>query len=334
MTLERDPALDPAALVQPIGLLSVTHSGRYRSRAVATQQVIGVDIGGTKILAGLVDRAGTILSTREVASPTSSAEEIIAALNALLSDVGVSEAAAVGLGVPGRLDRRSGVVLGATNLPLNGVDLRGQIHDRLGLPIGIENDANAAALAEWTHGAGKGVQNLVMLTLGTGVGGGVVIDGRLYRGWAEIGHLVVVAGGAPCQGSCHGHGHLESLVSGEAAARLAEALWGGDVDAHTLVRRAHEGDRDARAALAGIGALLGAGIGSLVNIFDPEIVVVGGGFGIAAGDLLLEPARAAARDEAVPPADESLRVVLGELGNEAGLIGAALVAFEALDGHR
>jgi glucokinase len=301
---------------------------------VATQRVIGVDVGGTKILGGLVDRAGTILRRHEVATPTSSADDILATLVGLLVELEVSDVGAVGLGVPGRLDRVSGVILGATNLPLDGVDLRAQVEQRVGVPVGIENDANAAALAEWTHGAGRGAQNLVMLTLGTGVGGGVVIDGRLYRGWAEIGHVVVAAGGAPCQGSCHGHGHLESLVSGEAASRVAEALWGEGADAHALVLRARDGDTDALAALDAIGALLGAGIGSLVNIFDPGVVVVGGGFGTAASDFLLEPARAAARVEAVPPADARLNVVLAELGNEAGLIGAALVAFETLDGDR
>jgi glucokinase len=301
---------------------------------VATQRVIGVDVGGTKILGGLVDRGGTILRTHEVPTPTDSADDILATLVGLLVELGVSDVGAVGLGVPGRLDRVSGVILGATNLPLDGVDLRSQVEQRVGVPVGIENDANAAALAEWRHGAGRGAQNLVMLTLGTGVGGGVVIDGRLYRGWAEIGHVVVVAGGAPCQGSCHGHGHLESLVSGEAASRVAEALWGEGADAHALVLRARDGDADALAALDAIGALLGAGIGSLVNIFDPDVVVVGGGFGTAASDFLLAPACVAARAEAVPPADARLSVVLAELGNEAGLIGAALVAFETLDGDR
>ena len=173
-----------------------------------------------------------------------------------------------------------------------------------------------------------------MLTLGTGVGGGLVIDDHLYRGWAELGHTVVVAGGQPCQGNCHGRGHLEAHASGLAADRAAATLFGPGADAPVLVERARSGDPGAMAALAEIGRLLGAAIGSLVNIFDPDIVIVGGGFGAAAGDLVLEPARIAARAEAIQPADETLRIVEAELGDEAGLIGAALVAFEALDGQR
>jgi glucokinase len=173
-----------------------------------------------------------------------------------------------------------------------------------------------------------------MLPLGTVVGGGNVLDDRLDRGWAELGHVVVVAGGPPCQGNCHGHGHLEAVASGEAATRAAQALWGKDADAHLLVARAKEGAVDAIEALATIGELRGAAIGSFVNMFDPDIVVIGGGFGAAAGDLVLGPARLAARREAIQPADERLRIVEAELGDEAGLIGAALVGFEALDGER
>ncbi len=168
------------------------------------------------------------------------------------------------------------------------------MRDRFGLPVGVENDANAAALAEWKLGAGRGASNLVVLTLGTGVGGGIVLDGALYRGWAEIGHMVVVAGGPPCQGNCHGHGHLEALASGTAADRVAQELWGAGSDARDLVSRARDGDEAARAALSEIAGYLGAAIGSLANLFDPEVVIVGGGFGEAAGDLLLE-ARAGGR---------------------------------------
>jgi glucokinase len=175
---------------------------------------------------------------------------------------------------------------------------------------------------------------MIMLTLGTGVGGGVVIDDHLYRGWAELGHVVVIAGGQPCQGNCHGHGHLEAHASGLAADRAAAALFGRDANAPVLVSRARSGDAAAIDALAEIGRVLGAAIGSLVNVFDPDVVIIGGGFGAAAGDLVLEPARVAARAEAIQPADETLQIVEAELGEEAGLIGAALVAYEALDGVR
>ena len=156
----------------------------------------------------------------------------------------------------------------------------------------------------------------------------------LYRGWAELGHTVVVADGPPCQGNCHGHGHLEAVASGHAADRVAAELYGPGVGAPLLVERAREGDERARDALAEIGRLLGIAIGSLANIFDPDVVVVGGGFGAAAAELILEPAVAAARGEAIEPADTTLRIVQAELGEEAGLIGAALVGFEALDGVR
>ena len=239
---------------------------------------------------------------------------------------------ALGYGVPSNLERSTRRLLRSINLPLGDFDLLGHARSRFGLPVGVENDGNAAALAEWRLGAGRGTSNIVMLTLGTGVGGGIVLDGRLYRGWAELGHVVLQADGPPCQGNCHGHGHVEALVSGTAADRAAVELWGPGSDARALVDNAHAGDADAQAALAEIGRFLGAAIGSLANIFDPELVVVGGGFGEAAGDLLLEPAREAARREALSPADATLRIVAAELGAEAGLVGAALVAFEALDG--
>ena len=295
---------------------------------------IGVDLGGTKILAGVVDREGKIGATMEVPTPIDSEKSVLAALDAAIEDVIEDGVAAIGFGVPLNLDRTTGRGFRATNLPLHDVDLATRARERFGLPVGVENDGNAAALAEWRLGIGRGARNLVMLTLGTGVGGGIVLDGRLYRGWAELGHVVVIAGGPPCQGNCHGHGHLEAVASGHAATRAARRLWGEDADAYVLVARAREGDREAVAALTQIGELLGAAIGSLVNVFDPELVVIGGGFGAAAGDLVLEPARASARREAIQPADERLRIVEAQLGDEAGLIGAALVGFEALDGER
>jgi glucokinase len=296
--------------------------------------VIGVDLGGTKLLAGVVDRTGRIGMTKEVATPTASQDSVLDALDEVIADVMEDGVAAIGFGVPVNLDRTTGRGYRATNLPLRDVDLAARVRERFRLPVGVENDGNAAALAEWRLGAGRGARDLVMLTLGTGVGGGIVLDGRLYRGWAELGHVVVLAGGPPCQGNCHGHGHLEAVASGQAATRAARELWGGDASAHTLVSRAREGDADAAAALTRIGEYLGAAIGSLANIFDPDLVIVGGGFGAAAGELVLEPARASARCEAIQPADERLQIVEAELGEEAGLIGAALVGFEALDGER
>ena len=299
---------------------------------MAAPLVIGLDVGGTKILSGLVDRDGNVVAEREVHSPGQSEGDVLAALDAAVEDFLDDRVAAIGYGIPANLERGTARILRATNLPLENVDLVSRSKDRYGLPVGVENDGSVAALAEWKRGAGRGVSNLVMLTLGTGVGGGIVLDGRLFRGWAELGHMVVQEGGPVC--ACGGRGHLEVLASGHAGDRAARDLYGPDADAHVLIDKARTGDARARAALARIGESLGAAIGSLVNVFDPEIVVIGGGFGAAAGELLLEPARAAARREAMPPADETLRVVAAELGSEAGLVGAALVGFEALDGVR
>jgi glucokinase len=301
---------------------------------VATDTVIGVDLGGTKILAGIVGRDGSVSRTIEVATPAGSEEAILAEIDRLVAELVPNGARAVGIGVPMNLDPETGVAHRATNLPLDDVDIAGRIRDRFSVPVGIENDANAAALAEWRLGAGIGARTLVTFTLGTGVGGGIVLDGHLYRGWAELGHIVVDADGAPCQGSCHGRGHLEAVASGLAADRAARELYGGDADAHLLVRRAHAGEVAAVAAVGRIGHFLGIGIGSLANIFDPEVFVVGGGFGAAAGEILLRSARETARREAIAPADERLRVVPAALGEDAGLVGAALVGFEALDGER
>jgi len=297
---------------------------------VGAPLVIGLDVGGTKILSGVVDREGQVLARHEVHSPGDSQADLLAALDSAVETLLDDRISAIGYGVPANLDRGTRRLLRAANLPLENFDLAAYGRARFGLPVGVENDANVAALAEWRLGAGRGATSLVMLTLGTGVGGGIVLDGRLYRGWAELGHIVVQEGGPPCV--CGGRGHLEVLASGHAADAAARELYGPDADAHLLIGKAEAGDAGARAALARIGESLGVAVGSLVNIFDPDLTVVGGGFGTAAGELVLDPAREAARREALPPADETLRIVPAELGAEAGLVGAALVAFEALDG--
>jgi glucokinase len=311
-----------------------SEAGVKVASALATPLVIGVDVGGTKILAGVVDRDGGVHARHEVETPQASEEEVVAALDATVEALLDHDVAALGYGIPSNLDRATRIALQATNLPLTELDLVAHARERFCLPVGIENDANAAALAEWKLGAGRGTSNLVMLTLGTGVGGGLVLDGRLYRGWAELGHVVVQADGPPCQGNCHGHGHLEVMASGSTADRAARELYGPDAHGNLLVERARAGDEDARGKLEEIGGLLGAAIGSFANTFDPELVILGGGFGRAAGELVLEPALRAARREALAPADETLRIVPAELGADAGLVGAALVAFDALDEAR
>ena len=302
------------------------------ARAVTASLVIGLDVGATKILSGLVDREGTVVAEHRVATPGRSQDDALAAMDAAVEGLLDDRVAAIGYGIPANLERGTSRILRATNMLLAGVDLVGRSRERFGLPVGVENDGNVAALAEWKRGAGRSASNLVMLTLGTGVGGGIVIDDRLFRGWAELGHVVVQENGPPCP--CGGRGHLEALASGQAADGVARGLYGPDADARVLVDRARAGEKPAVEALTRIGASLGAAIGSLVNTFDPELVVIGGGFGMDAGELVIEPAREAARREAIPPGDELLRIVPAELGAEAGLVGAGLVGFEALDGIR
>lgn len=294
------------------------------------KRVIGVDLGGTKILAGVVGRDGQVERRRESPTPVGSEDALLQALDEAVRELVDEEIAAIGFGLPSPIDQGRGRALQAVNIPLGpDVDFRERMAERFSLPVGIENDANAAAYAEFHYGAARDVDNMVMLTLGTGCGGGAVVDGKLFRHWAEFGHMVIVHDGIPCQGSCTGRGHLEPYVTGVAAGKLAQAEFGPAVDAHRLVRLANEGEQRAVEILDSIGRYLGSGIGTLVNIFSPELVVIGGGFA-AAGDYILEPAREVLRREALAHAGEHIPIVRAELGTAAGLIGAGLVAFDAL----
>jgi glucokinase len=299
----------------------------YRPRNVTEERVVGVDVGGTKILAGIVDASGKVEHRRERPTELDSQDRLIEEIGAAAEELLDDSVAAVGFGVPSRIDHQTGRVDGSVNVPLQNVALREPLMERLGRPVALENDGNAAALAEHRAGAGRGSQSMVMLTLGTGVGGGVVIDGRLLREGGELGHTVLVYDGIPCQGTCTGRGHLEAYVSGTAAAKLAREAFGPAVDAHRLVRLAAEGDSTAVEILDGIGRKLGAAIGSFVNIFRPQLVVIGGGFA-SAGDFLLGPAGETMRREALPPARDRAEIVRAELGTAAGVIGAALVAYD------
>jgi glucokinase len=297
---------------------------------VASQRVIGVDLGGTKIAAGSIDVGGEVHERHEMPTPTESQEALLDGIAAAVEQLAAGSVGAVGIGIPSVIDPTTGKALGSVNIPLRDVALADVLRERLGLPVVIGNDGNMAALAEWKLGAARDVADMVMLTLGTGVGGGVVTGGSLYRGIAELGHVVVVADGPPCQGNCTGRGHLEAVASGNAADREAEKLWGEGANAERLVARAEAGDADAVEALAGMGHLLGAAIGSFVNTFGPQLVVLGGGFGIAAFDFLIDSANEIARRETVVP-ELVVRIVRAQLGSEAGLVGAGLLALEALE---
>ncbi len=302
---------------------------------VQAGHAIGVDLGGTKILAGVVARDGSVVRRHERPTPQDSQEHVLVELEAAVAELLDESVAAVGFGAPSPIDQARGVVVRCVNVPLEDAPLRDRMHERFGVPVGLDNDANAAAIGEWRAGAGRGQDDLVMLTLGTGVGGGVVSGGKPFRGrngeGAEFGHVVIVHDGRPCQGACTGRGHLEVYVSGTAATTAARAEFGPSADAHRIVRLANEGDAHAEQILAEIGRYLGSGIGSFVNVFAPELVVLGGGFGIAAYDYLRGPAEEVARREALEPMRDAVRLAKAELGTAAGFIGAAFVAFEALD---
>ena len=257
------------------------------------------------------------------------------------------DVAAAGLGIPCTVDRERGMAIIAVNLDIADLPIRDLLSRGLGLPIFVDNDANVAALAEHRFGAARGARNAVMLTVGTGIGGGLIIDGRLYRGstgaGAELGHTVIDADGPRCQGNCPNRGCVEALASGTAIAReglaaakdapdsaLGRALARGDVlDGRRVTDAALAGDQTAREVLALIGRRLGVALSSLANVFEPDVIVIGGGAS-RAGDLLLDPARAELWDRALPPMNRT-PVAAAELGADAGLIGAATMAMVELE---
>ncbi len=256
---------------------------------------------------------------------------------------------AVGFGIPSLVDWETGASLFSVHLPLEGIPFRAFMEERLDLPVFVDNDANLALLAEARAGAARGASDALMLTLGTGIGGGILAGGEVRRGsrgaGAELGHVVVDVDGPPCQGRCPGRGCLEVMASGtaigregvEAARRAPESALGRHLDAGreitgaVVTELAHEGDAVAREVLALIGARLGAGIAGLVNAFDPEVVVVGGG-AVAGGELLLGPARDVFADRVLPPHRERVEIVPAHFGAEAGMLGAALLALDGLGG--
>jgi glucokinase len=286
-------------------------------------RVIGVDLGGTKVLAGIVDHDGTVHEKVERPTVTTSQTALLDELASIVRALPMEGIAALGFGIPSRIDHVHGVALGAVNIPIRDVHFADEMQQRLGLPVEMENDASCAAFAEFKLGAGRGIDDLLMLTLGTGVGGGVVTGGKLFRAYTELGHIVIVEDGEPCQGACSGRGHVEAYCSGTAAGKLAQRVLGPGATARDLVKQQHP-------ALGEIGHHLGIAIGSLVNIFGSTRVVIGGGFGIAAFDHLVAPARRAVLREALAPSGQSLEIVPAELGADSGLIGAGLVAREGL----
>jgi glucokinase len=311
---------------------------------------IGVDMGGSKLLTGAVDS--------ELFVHHRTQHPLLGLDQAGLIDLAVAsveeareqtegEVAAVGFGIPCLIDRRTGRARMAVNLPLADVQFADVLSERLDLPVYVDNDANLAALAEHLAGAAAGCSEAVILTIGTGIGGGLILGGQLFRGGsgfgAELGHMVIEVDGPRCQGNCPNRGCFESLASGTALARearhaadekpdsaLGRALAEGyGIEGPLVTELAHDGDAAAIGVLELVGTRLGVAISSFVNIFNPEVVVIGGGV-MAAGDLLLEPARAVVAERALPPPREEVRIVPAEFGVEAGMVGAAALAFEGL----
>lgn len=306
--------------------------------------VVAADLGGTNLRAALVNEQGEVFARRERPTPEG-AEAVVAAVGDLLAQVARASASpplAAGVGSPGLVDADAGIVALSPNIPgFRNLQLAAPVSERVGLPTYIENDASAAALGEYRFGAGRGTRHLLHATLGTGIGGGIVIDGRLYRGArgfaGEIGHVVLDPAGPRC--SCGSRGCLEALVSGWAfAARARRLIQSGnspvlleivgyrEPTAADLHAAALAGDRQCEAEIRNGGHLLGIGLGGLVNVLNPDIVTLSGGL-LNMGEMLLKPMREALFSIAYGPASGT-QLATTTLDDDAGLLGAAAVAFE------
>jgi glucokinase len=311
------------------------------------RRIIGIDAGGTKLLGGVVDEGlavgQRVHRTWDGADREETLDIAARAVQELLAEA--PDAEAVGFGIPSLVEWESGVSVWSNHLPIAGEPFREVMTKRLGLPVYVDNDVNMAAIAEHRHGAARGADHVVMLALGTGIGGGLVLGGRLYRGargyGGELGHLVVDHDGEDCPGACPGRGCLEVLASGRAIGRAGEraahaspesSLGGvlrrdGAVSGSVVTELALQGDEGALAVLDEVGRRLGAGLTGIVNALNPEVVVVGGG-AVRAGDLLLASAREVVARRALPPCAEAVRIVAAHFGEESAMLGAAVLALE------
>jgi glucokinase len=313
--------------------------------------VLGIDIGGTNLVVGSVAEDGSALRALE-SEPTHAEAGQSDVLDRLITlaqrtiertrrEVRGAEIIGVGVGAPGPLDTKSGIVLLTPNLGWVNLPLRQIIHERLGLPAALDNDANCAVLGEWWMGAARGTKNAIGITIGTGIGGGIIVDGKLYHGASdcagEIGHTTIDTEGRRCK--CGNYGCLEAYASGPniamraveelkagAVSRLADYV-GGDlrqVTAQTVYQAAHDGDGLALEVVNDTAKFLGVGIANLLNVFNPEVVVVCGGVTLA-GDRLFDPLRREVARRAFKPAVSVCRIVPCELSGTAGVYGAAKV---------
>jgi glucokinase len=311
--------------------------------------VLGIDIGGTNLVVGSVAEDGSriVATASEATHAEAGAKDVLERLVGLADravaatrrEVPGAEILGVGVGAPGPLDTKRGIVLLTPNLGWVNLPLRQIIHDRLGLPAALDNDANCAVLGEWWVGAARGARHAIGITIGTGIGGGLVLDGKLYHGASdvagEIGHTTIDTEGRRCK--CGNYGCLEAYAAGPSiAVRAVEeieagavsrlpSLVGGDlskVTAQTVYQAAQDGDDLALEVVNDTARFLGVGIGNLLNVFNPEVVVVCGGV-TAAGDHLFVPLRREVARRAFKPAVAACRIVPGELAGTAGVYGAA-----------
>lgn len=315
-------------------------------------ETIGADLGGTKLAVGVVDGQPKTVWNNEVPSKGYSQDAVIDLLAEQINQARAAcpEASAVGIGVPATIDFESGHAVSTVNLDLEDLPIRDLLTERVGLPTVVDNDANVAMLAEALYGAARGTRNALMLTLGTGIGGGIWIDGKIFRGstgaGAELGHTVVNIDGPKCQGNCPGRGCIEVYASGtsigrqgrEAATEFPDsqlgrlAAGGQKIGGREVTVAAQGGDDAALAVINTVGHYLGNAIVSLTNIFQPEVVVLGGG-AMAMGELILEPVRKEIKVRALRP-NNRVEVVAAKLGPAAGVIGAAALARIELEGER
>ncbi len=296
------------------------------------------------MLLGALDTDSRVVWESREASTGQGEDELV---DLLVREVGRAQSerpgiAAIGMGIPATIDHDRGLAVSAVNLPIENLPIRDLVRERTGLPAYLDNDANVAALAESLFGAAKGAKDAVVLTIGTGIGGGLVLGGEIYRGatgaGAELGHMSIDMDGPPCQGNCPNRGCVETLASGtalgregrEAAERAPDSVLGAmradghRIDGEAVTEAALGGDETAVGVFDLVGRRLGVALANFANIFEPEVIVIGGGV-IAAGDLLLEPARAELAARALPPMKRT-PVVAAELGEDAGMIGAAAMA--------
>ena len=316
----------------------------------AQRYIIGVDLGGTNIVVGAMPEDGSRLpairtqSTRPEQGADSVVSRIVAMIEETISLTAAENGASrddfvgVGIGSPGPLDRDKGVVIVTPNLGWRDFPLRDRVGDAVKLKASLDNDANCATVGEWWCGAARGGRNVIGMTIGTGIGGGLMLDGRLYHGASdvagEIGHTTIDSTGRRCK--CGNYGCLEAYASGPAIAdRARESLAGGEpsllpemvdgrldqITAQTVYDASGRGDDVARAVVRDTAKFLGAGIANLLNIFNPDTVVIAGGV-TQAGDALFEPLRAEVRRRAFKPAVDACRILPGTLPGSAGVVGA------------